>query len=116
MSEPVARDGFVPVTGGRVWFHEARNNEATPILRLHGGSGVASDHFGPLEAVADKWSVVRYERPGGGRSGHPEDVSFWPADRFAEEPGQVRQGLNLIRAHPCGRSWGSALAAACLAT
>ena len=76
MSEFVERDGFVPVTGGRVWFHEVRSNEATPILLLHGGPGVASDYLEPLEALADEWPVVRYDQLGGGRSDHPDDVSL----------------------------------------
>ena len=116
MSEFIERDGFVPVTGGRVWFHEVRSNEATPVLLLHGGPGVASDYFEPLEALAHEWPVIRYDQLGGGRSDHPDDVSLWTIDRFVEELGQVREELNLTQVHLYGHSWGSALAVAYMAT
>ncbi len=90
MTESVTREGFVPVAGGRVWYHEARRNDATPLLLLHGRPEVPSDYLAPLEALADEWPVNRYDQLCGGRGVAPvgRHISFgqiafigWPAAR-----------------------------------
>src|SRR5262245_2837230 len=46
-------EGFVDVSGGRVWYQVVGSGPATPLLLLHGGPGVSSIYLKPLEALAD---------------------------------------------------------------
>ena len=103
-------EGYVDVTGGKVWYRIVGSGTATPLLLLHGGPGFMSDYFEPLSALADERPVVFYDQLGGGKSDRPDDVSLWTTERFVEELGQLRTALGLERVHLLGHSWGSMLA------
>jgi proline iminopeptidase len=107
---PIIREGYVNVTGGRVWYQVVGSDDATPLLTLHGGPGYPHDYLEPLAALADERPVVFYDQLGCGRSDRPGDLSLWRAERFVEELGQVREALGLERTHILGQSWGSMLA------
>src|SRR5688572_23773600 len=107
MTDVVTHEGFIPVTGGRVWYREVRTNSTVPLLLLHGGPGLDTGYLAPLEALADEWPIIRYDQLGGGQSDHPDDVSLWTVERFVEELGQIRAALNLTQVHLLGHSWGS---------
>ena len=47
-------EGFVDVTGGRVWYRISGSGTATPLILLHGGAGIPSYYLKPLEALADE--------------------------------------------------------------
>jgi proline-specific peptidase len=103
--------GFVPVTGGNVWYRRMGEGEATPVLLLHGGPGAAHDYLEPLaERLAAHRPVVVYDQLGCGRSDAPDDPSLWTVDRSVEELEQVRSALGLGRCHLFGQSWGGWLA------
>ncbi len=104
-------EGFVEVTGGRVWYRSEGAGERTPLLILHGGPGAASYYVEPLaDAIAEHRRTVVYDQLGCGRSDAPDDVSLWTIDRFVEEVDQVRRALGLERCHLLGQSWGGWLA------
>ncbi len=104
-------EGFVEVTGGRVWYRKYGSSDATPLLLLHGGPGASSHYLEPLRALADERPVILYDQLGSGRSERPDDLSLWTVERFMEELAQVREALGLERVHLLGHSWGSMLAA-----
>lgn len=104
------REGYTPVTGGRVWYQIVGTGDAIPLLVLHGGPGVPHDYLEPLAALADERSVVFYDQLGCGKSERPEDVSLWELERFVEELSLVRQALGLEAVHLLGHSWGTILA------
>ena len=54
------REGFVAVTGGRVWYRIAGEGTGIPLLLMHGGPGVPHDYLEPLEALGDERPVVFY--------------------------------------------------------
>ena len=103
-------EGFVDVTGGRVWYRIVGSGTATPVILLHGGPGASSYYLQPLEALADERPVVFYDQLGSGHSEHPADTSLWNLSRFVEELGQVREALGLEEVHILGHSWGTMLA------
>jgi proline-specific peptidase len=108
-----AREGFVPVTGGNVWYRVVAApgvEEQTPLLLLHGGPGAGHDYLEPLEALADERPVVVWDQLGCGKSDKPDDVSLWTHARFVREVDQVRAALGLERVHLLGQSWGGWLA------
>lgn len=111
MKQPYqAREGYVSVPGGRVWYRVVGSSNAIPLLTLHGGPGFPHDYLEPLEGLSDERPVVFYDQLGCGKSDRPEDPALWRAERFVEELGQVREALGLKQVHILGHSWGSMLA------
>ena len=107
-------EGFVDVPGGPVWYKVTGTGDGLPLLALHGGPGGTSCGLSRLEPLGDQRPVIRYDQLGTGRSGRPEDMSLWQAERFVEALDVIRQELGLERFHLLGHSWGGALAAAYL--
>jgi len=105
------REGFIPVTGGKVWYRVVGDEkDAIPLLLLHGGPGGAHDYLEPLESLANDRPVIFYDQLGCGLSDRPDDESLWTLERFVEELDQVHLGLKLDRVHLLGQSWGTMLA------
>jgi proline-specific peptidase len=103
----VPEEGFVDVTGGRVWYRRAGGGEQTPLLILHGGPGAAAYYVEPLaERLAAHRPTIVYDQLGCGRSDQPDDPTLWTLDRSVEEVDQVRRALGLERCHLLGQSWG----------
>ncbi|SRR5579871_1510240 len=106
-----AQEGYIPVTGGLIWYQVVRPGEGIPLLTLHGGPGFPHDYLEPLARLAGKRPIIFYDQLGCGRSERPNDVRFWQRSRFVEELAQVRHALHLEHIHLFGHSWGSMLAA-----
>ncbi|WP_010098764.1 proline iminopeptidase-family hydrolase [Ornithinibacillus scapharcae] len=106
-------EGFIPVTGGNVWYqkHDNQTNNA-PVIILHGGPGSSHWSLQGLRELADVRPVVLYDQLGCGKSDRPTDSSLWNIDRFVEELKQLTEGLGLEEFHLLGHSWGTTLAAA----
>jgi proline iminopeptidase len=104
-------EGYITVPGGKVWYRTVGdNNDATPLLCLHGGPGFTHYYLEPLEALAAGRTVIFYDQLGCGNSDRPGDPALWTVDRFVEELAQVRAALDLDRLHLFGSSWGGMLA------
>lgn len=110
MENTPIQEGFIPVTGGRVWYRVVGAGDAIPLLTLHGGPGFPHDYLEALEGLADERPIVFYDQLGCGKSDRSEDLSLWRIERFVEEISQVRQALRLDRVHLFGHSWGTMLA------
>jgi proline iminopeptidase len=106
----VAREGYVEVEGGRVWYRIEGDSHATPLLTLHGGPGISHDYLRPLAELRDERPVVFYDQLGAGKSDRPQDPSFWTVERYVREVQQVRDALELSEVHILGQSWGTMLA------
>jgi proline iminopeptidase len=109
-------EGYIPVTGGKVWYQIAGNGKRVPLLVLHGGPGFPHDYLESLRDLSDERPVIFYDQLGCGKSDRPDDVSLWRIERFVEELGQIRQALGLQHVHLFGHSWGTILAAEYLFT
>lgn len=110
------KEGYVSVTGGKVYYKKVGNGGKTPIILLHGGPGGTHVSLTNLQSLADERTVIFYDQLGSGRSDHPTDKSLWQVDRFVEELGQIREALELDQLHILGHSWGTMLAASYLLT
>ncbi len=106
----VPGEGFLDVTGGKVWYRIVGSGERTPLLILHGGPGASSVYLKPLEALATDRPVIFYDQLGGGKSPSPSDTALWTIEHFVEEIAQVREALGLKEIHLYGHSWGTMLA------
>jgi proline-specific peptidase len=107
----IAKEGFIDVTGGRVWYRQYGGGDQLPVLILHGGPGSASDYLQPLaERLSEHRPAIVYDQLGCGRADRSDDDSLWTVDRSVEELDQVRAALGLDRCHLLGHSWGGWLA------
>jgi L-proline amide hydrolase len=112
----VTTEGYVPFRGMRTWYRVAGDRGAAPdgrlpLLLLHGGPGLPSDPFEPLERLSEgRRAVIRYDQIGCGRSDRPRDPHLWTMTTFLDELATVRRALGLGRVHLLGWSWGGMLA------
>jgi len=102
-------EGFIEVTGGKVWYRIYGEGNKTPIMILHGGPGSSSYGLTPLKALSKDRPVVFYDQLGCGRSTRITDTTLMTIDRYVEELEQVRKALNLKDFYLYGQSWGPAL-------
>ncbi|MHB1628230.1 MAG: proline iminopeptidase-family hydrolase [Bacilli bacterium] len=110
-------EGYVAVTGGRIWYKMIGDGSETPLVLLHGGPGFSSlGTDGWLGTLGDERRVIVYDQLGAGNSDRPNDVALWRADRFVEELGQLRRALDLDEIHLLGHSWGTMLAGSYMLT
>ena len=117
LSAAKTREGYVAVTGGRVWYRiVGADKDGIPLLILHGGPGAPHDYLEPLAALSDERPVIFYDQLGCGNSDKPDDPSLWTLARYVEELGQVREALGLEEVHILGHSWGTMLAVEYLLT
>lgn len=105
-----SQEGYIPVTGGLVWYRIINPGYGIPLLTLHGGPGSPHDYLEPLEGLANERSVIFYDQLGCGKSERPDNELLWTRDRFIEELSQVQRALQLKQFHLFGHSWGTMLA------
>ena len=87
-----AREGFISVEGGKVWYQIVGSVDAVPLLIIHGGPGYPHDYLEPLAKLAEERPVIFYDQLGCGKSERASDSSLWKMERFVKEVG----GLYLI--------------------
>jgi proline iminopeptidase len=102
-------EGYIDVTGGKVWYRIYGEGNKTPILLLHGGPGSSSYGLTPLKALSKDRPVIFYDQLGCGRSTRITDTTLMTIDRYVEELEQIRKALNLKDFYLYGQSWGPAL-------
>jgi len=114
---PADDSGFIPVTGGKVWWRRfGKDKPGTPLLLLHGGPGAGHNYLLPMQALADERPVILYDQLGCGKSDAPEDEKLYTFARFVDEVDTVRKALGLDRVILFGNSWGGMLAIEYLVT
>ena len=108
----VIRTGFVPVSGGKV-FYELSNPDvdATPLILIHGGPGGTSCGFGLLDDEMMDRPVLRYDQLETGRSDRPGLQEQWHIDHSVSEIDAIRSHFGWEEVHLLGWSWGGAVAA-----
>lgn len=48
MTNCPSREGFVPVTGGQVWYQVIGEGDGIPLIAVHGGPGVPHNYLETL--------------------------------------------------------------------
>ncbi len=105
------QEGYIEVTGGRVWYKIiGKNMPGIPLLVIHGGPGASHHYLEPITDLADERPVIFYDQLGCGNSDNPNDTTLWTLERFVNELQQVIQALDLGKVHLLGQSWGTSLA------
>jgi len=106
---PVGR--FVEVDGVRL--HYVERGEGRPVVLLHGNGAMVQDWMasGVLDAAAETYRVIAFDRPGFGHSDRPRTTVWTPTAQAA----LIRKALDKIgveRPVVVGHSWGTLVALA----
>jgi proline iminopeptidase len=73
-----SNEGFIDVTGGKVYWRSVNNGSKIPILTLHGGPGFSHDLLvEPFEKLNDGRNIFFYDQLGSGKSDRPNDLGLW---------------------------------------
>jgi len=105
------QEGYIAVTGGKVWYKiVGQNKPGIPLLLIHGGPGASHHYLEPIADLAAERPVIFYDQLGCGNSDNPNDTSLWTRERFVVELQQVIHALDLGKVHLLGQSWGTSLA------
>ena len=102
-------EGYVKVSGGKVWYRINGTGENTPVLLLHGGPGSSSYGFEPYKELGKDRPIIFYDQLGSGRSDRIIDTTLMTVERYVEEVEKLRQELDLEKVYLHGQSWGTAL-------
>ncbi|MFC2150645.1 alpha/beta fold hydrolase [Calditrichota bacterium] len=102
MSKPIEK--IIKINGINLWTSlQGRGN---PIVLCHGGPG-AYDYLEPVaELLEDRFTVLRYDQRGSGRSGRGGDLTV---DSFVEDLEQLRVHFGWDSWIVAGHSWGASL-------
>ncbi len=104
-----AREGYIQVDGGKVWYKIVGEGNKTPLLMLHGGPGVPSYYLKPLLALSNDRPVIIFDQLGCGKSDRITETSMLTVEHFVNELQQVRDALGLKEYYLLGQSWGTML-------
>ena len=96
------REGYVQVTGGKIWYEVVGNGNGIPLITVHGGPGFTHDYLEPIGKLCKDRPVVFYDQLGAGKSDRPHDKSLWVVDRFVKELATLRSSLGYKRVHVLG--------------
>jgi len=103
-------EGFVDVTGGKVWYRVIGEGKGRPLLLTHGGPGGTSRSFYLLAALGADRPIILFDQLGGGRSDHNEDTTLMTVEHFVDQVAALKGALGLQDFYLHGHSWGTALA------
>ena len=102
-------EGFVNVTGGKIWYRVTGHGSKTPILMLHGGPGTPSYYLNPLRPLGEDRKVITFDQLGCGRSDAITDTTLMTIDTFVEHVHTLLSTLQIDKVHLYGHSWGTML-------
>ena len=100
---------FITVDG--VKLHYLERGQGPTLVLLHGNGVDATDweHSGLLDAAAEHYRVIAFDRPGFGYSERPRST-VWTPDRQARLLHHALQELGVDSAIVAGHSWGTMVA------
>jgi len=104
------REGYVQVTGGKIWYRILGEGSGTPVMMLHGGPGGTSRSFYQFASLGNDRPIIIFDQLGSGRSGYHTDTALLKVENFVEQVAALKTSLGLKEFYLHGHSWGTALA------
>ena len=102
-------EGFVQVTGGKIWYAVTGESDRTPLLLLHGGPGSTSYYLNPLLPLANDRPVILFDQLGCGRSDRITDTTLMTIENHIDQIRQLLSFLKVKEFYLYGHSWGTML-------
>ncbi len=109
-SDAIPKEGYVSVTGGKIWYKIMGEGPKTPLLLLHGGPGGTHRYFYELSSISKDRPIILFDQLGSGRSGVHQDTTLLNVENFVAQVAALRRHLALKDVYILGHSWGAALA------
>lgn len=109
-SQLVEKEGYVPVTGGKIWYRVIGKGKGLPLLLTHGGPGGTSRSFYQFVPLGKDRPIIMFDQLGSGRSGSHTDTSLLKVPLFVDQVKAIVDHLSLDSFYLHGHSWGTALA------
>lgn len=110
-------EGFVEVTGGKIWYKVIGSGPGKPLMVMHGGPGGRScGSIAVFQVLAADRPIIFFDQLESGMSDHPNDTTLWKPIYFAQQVEALRKKLNLTDFHLLGSSWGGSVAIEYMAT
>ena len=103
------KEGFIEVTGGKVWYRINGTGTKPAMLLLHGGPGSSSYGLENLKELSIDRPVIFIDQLGCGRSSRITDTSLMTIENYVEQLEQIRKALHLENFYLYGHSWGTML-------
>jgi proline iminopeptidase len=100
-------EGYINVTGGKVWYKIVGSGDKAPLLLLHGGPGVPSYYLNPMAALSDERPVIFIDQLGCGRSDRITDTTLMTIPAYLKELKEIHDALGLKDYYIFGHSWGT---------
>jgi proline iminopeptidase len=102
-------EGYVEVTGGKIWYQVVGEGDKTPLLLLHGGPGNPAYYLKPLSALAKDRPVITFHQLGCGRSDRITDTTLMTMNNNIEQIDRLLKDLQVDDFYLYGHSWGTML-------
>jgi pimeloyl-ACP methyl ester carboxylesterase len=104
---------FIELEGVRLHYLERGPPDGPVLVMLHGNGTLLQDLAlsGLVDAAAQKFRVICFDRPGFGHSSRPRSV-IWSPDRQGQLLCDALSRLGVIQAVVLGHSWGTLVALA----
>lgn len=102
-------EGYIDVTGGKVWYRIVGSGDKTPIILLHGGPGFTSYYLNPMAELGKDRPVIFFDQLGCGRSETEMDSTMMTIENYVEQLEQLRNSLGIEDFYLYGHSWGTML-------
>jgi proline iminopeptidase len=103
-------EGFVNVTGGKLWYSLTGHNDKIPLVMLHGGPGQGSFYLRQLDELKNERPLLYFDQLGCGRSDRIVDSTLMTIENYVEQTRQLLTELDIKEFYLYGHSWGSMLA------
>ncbi len=104
-------EGYVQVTGGKIWYKVIGEGPGKPLMVMHGGPGGTScSSIEAYEVLADQRPIIFFDQLESGKSDRPNDTTLWKVPYFVEQVEALREELKLKDFHLLGSSWGGSIA------
>ena len=103
-------EGYVNVTGGKIWYRVTGQDNNIPVVLVHGGPGSPSYYLNPLMELGKDRQVIMFDQLGCGRSGRITDTGLMSVDACVEQMRTLLNQLGVTEFYLYGHSWGSMLA------
>lgn len=103
-------DGYVNVSGGKLWYRITGHNDKIPLVMLHGGPGQGSYYLRQLDELGNERPLLSFDQLGCGKSDRIVDTTFMTIENYVEQTKKLLTELDIKEFYLYGHSWGSMLA------
>lgn len=84
--ETTCNEGYIPLSGGKVWYKICGSSEKkAPLVVVHGVPGFSHDYLETLEELSNERPVIFYDQHCCGNSEKTDDSTNWTIDYLGFE-------------------------------